>query len=105
MRIVLAASSYGPHLIRATGCDADEGEEAWIDEPARLYADAIARQVRRWLAEAPVMATTGRPLSPGDILILVRSRAELASLIVARLYAQGCRWPGSTGCTCTSRWQ
>ncbi|HEU0310049.1 MAG TPA: double-strand break repair helicase AddA, partial [Sphingomicrobium sp.] len=65
----------------------DEGEEGWIDEPARLYADALARQVRRWLAEAPVMATTGRPLSPGDILILVRSRTELASLIVARLYA------------------
>lgn len=69
--------------------EADEGEEAWIDEPARLYADAIARQVRRWLAEAPIMATTGRPLSAGDILILVRSRTELASLIVARLYAQG----------------
>jgi ATP-dependent helicase/nuclease subunit A len=68
---------------------ADEGEEAWVDEPLRLYADAMARQIRRWLAEAPVMATTGRPLSPGDILILVRSRTELASLIVARLYAQG----------------
>ena len=52
----------------------EEGEEGWIDEPTRLYADAIARQVRRWLAEAPVMATTGRPLTAGDILILVRSR-------------------------------
>jgi ATP-dependent helicase/nuclease subunit A len=78
-----------PAFDAATDTEADEGEEAWIDEPARLYADAIARQVRRWLAEAPVMATTGRPLSPGDILILVRSRTELASLIVARLYAQG----------------
>jgi len=68
--------------------EADEGEEGWIDEPTRLYADAIARQVKRWLAEAPVMATTKRPLTPGDILILVRSRTELASLIVARLYAQ-----------------
>jgi len=67
----------------------DEGEEGWIDEPTRLYADAIARQIRHWLAEAPVMATTKRPLTPGDILILVRSRTELASLIVARLYAQG----------------
>jgi ATP-dependent helicase/nuclease subunit A len=66
----------------------DEGEEGWIDEPTRLYADAIARQVKQWLAEAPVMATTKRPLCPGDILILVRSRTELASLIVARLYAQ-----------------
>jgi ATP-dependent helicase/nuclease subunit A len=69
--------------------EADEGEEGWIDEPTRLYADAVARQVKRWLAEAPVMATTKRPLAPGDVLILVRSRTELASLIVARLYAQG----------------
>jgi ATP-dependent helicase/nuclease subunit A len=68
--------------------EADEGEEGWIDEPTRLYADAIARQVKRWLDEAPVLATTGRPLTPGDIMILVRSRTELASLIVARLYAQ-----------------
>ena len=34
------------------------------------------------------MRSTGRPLCAGDILILVRSRTELASLIVARLYAQ-----------------
>jgi ATP-dependent helicase/nuclease subunit A len=69
--------------------DGDEGEEGWIDEPTRFYADAIAGQVERWLAEAPIMATTKRPLSAGDILILVRSRTELASLIVARLYAHG----------------
>ena len=67
----------------------EEGEEGWIDDSARLYADAIAQQVRQWLAEAPVMATTKQPLRPGDILILVRSRTEFASLIVARLYAQG----------------
>ena len=67
----------------------EEGEEGWIDEPVRLYADALARQVKRWLAQAPVMASTGRPLTAGDILILVRSRGEFASLIVARLYAQG----------------
>ena len=69
--------------------DPEEAAEGWLDENVRLYADAIARQVRRWLAEAPTVATTGRALTPGDILILVRSRTELASLIVARLYAQG----------------
>ena len=67
----------------------EEAEEGWIDDRDRAYADAIAGQIRRWLAEAPVLATTRRPLSPGDILVLVRSRTELASLIVARLYAQG----------------
>ena len=78
-----------PAFEAATDDIGDEGEEGWIEEPLRLYADALARHVRRWLTEAPIMATTGRPLSPGDILILVRSRTELASLIVARLYAQG----------------
>lgn len=82
--------AYDPALEEAQREGApDEGEEGWIDEPTRLYADAIARQVKSWLAEAQTLASTRRPLSAGDILILVRSRGELASLIVARLYAQG----------------
>ena len=79
--------AYDPAVEQAD--EEQPGEEGWIDERTRLYADAIARQVKRWLADAPVMATTGRPLTAGDIMILVRSRGELASLIVARLYAQG----------------
>jgi ATP-dependent helicase/nuclease subunit A len=67
--------------------DGDPGEEGWVAEPVRLYADALARQVRTWLDEAAPMASTERPLCAGDILILVRSRSELASLLVARLYA------------------
>ena len=66
---------------------ADDAEEGWLDERDRRYATALAEQVRGWLDEAPVLASTKRPLSPGDILILVRSRGELASLIVARLFA------------------
>jgi ATP-dependent helicase/nuclease subunit A len=64
----------------------EDGEEGWLDDRARLYAEALAKQVRGWLDEAPVLASTQRPLSAGDILILVRSRGELASLIVARLF-------------------
>jgi ATP-dependent helicase/nuclease subunit A len=71
----------------ATAEDGEEGEEGWLDDSDRLYADALAAQVRRWLDEAPILASTKRPLGPGDILILVRSRGELASLIVARLFA------------------
>src|SRR6185437_2165425 len=37
----------------------------------------------------PVLASTKRPLTPGDILVLVRSRGELASLVVARLFSAG----------------
>ena len=65
-----------------------EGEEGWLDEADRAHATRIAKQVREWLDEKPVMASTGQPLTPGDILILVRSRGELASLIVARLFAE-----------------
>ncbi len=67
----------------------DEGEEGWVAEPVRLYADALARQIRLWLDQAAPLASTERPLCAGDILILVRSRSELASLLVARLYAHG----------------
>jgi len=77
-------------LWRPFTADADEdgelGEEGWLDEDARHYADRIAEQVREWIDEASVLDTTKRPLTAGDILILVRSRGELASLIVARLF-------------------
>ena len=67
----------------------DGGEEGWLGEDERRYAGELARQVRSWLDEKPVLATMRRPLTPGDILILVRSRGELASLIVARLFSEG----------------
>ena len=41
------------------------------------------------IEEVPVLASTGKPLTPGDVLVLVRSRGQLASLIVARLFAAG----------------
>ncbi|MEO7814162.1 MAG: double-strand break repair helicase AddA [Sphingomicrobium sp.] len=69
--------------------DADDGgDEGWISDSERRYATSLARAVRQWIDDAPVMASTGRPLSAGDVLILVRSRGELASLIVARLFAE-----------------
>ena len=67
----------------------DSGEEGWLDERERRYASALAAEVKAWLDQAPVLASSRRPLSAGDILILVRSRGELASLIVARLFAAG----------------
>jgi ATP-dependent helicase/nuclease subunit A len=69
--------------------EGEEAEEGWLNADARAYADKLAQQVRAWIDEAPVLDSTKRPLTPGDILILVRSRGELASLIVARLFAAG----------------
>ncbi len=65
------------------------GEEGWLGEDARLYAGALAKQVRRWIDDGPVLELTGQRITPGDVLVLVRSRGELASLLVARLFEEG----------------
>lgn len=67
----------------------DEGEEGWIDDATRAFATRLARQIRHWLDERLWVASRERPLRPEDILILVRKRGDLASLIVARLHAEG----------------
>jgi ATP-dependent helicase/nuclease subunit A len=69
--------------------DGDEGEERWVSLRARQYAEALAERIRAMIADAPYLPSTKRPLTPGDILVLVRSRGELASLIVARLFTAG----------------
>jgi ATP-dependent helicase/nuclease subunit A len=80
---------WPPCAIEAEEEGGEEGEEGWIAEPARRYATSLARTIKHWLDEGQMLATTGQPISAGDILILVRSRGELASLIVARLFAEG----------------
>jgi len=65
-----------------------EGEERWIEVRDRAYAEELASRIKALVDEAPLLGSTGRKLTPGDILVLVRSRGELASLIVARLFAK-----------------
>lgn len=65
--------------------DADEGEESWIDDATRRLADRIAAQVRDWIDHG----LDGAPVSAKDVMILVRTRKELAALLVARLQARG----------------
>ncbi len=69
--------------------ESDEGEERWVSLRARQYADALAERIRDLVDEAPFLPSKRRRLTAGDILILVRSRSELASLIVARLFSAG----------------
>jgi ATP-dependent helicase/nuclease subunit A len=80
---------WEPFAVEQSPEDSDEGEERWVALRDRRYADALAERIRVMLEEAPLLASTGRPLTPGDILVLVRSRGELASLIVARLFSAG----------------
>jgi ATP-dependent helicase/nuclease subunit A len=65
----------------------EEGEERWVSLRARRYADALAERIHELVEQAPYLPSTGRALTPGDILVLMRSRGELASLIVARLFS------------------
>jgi ATP-dependent helicase/nuclease subunit A len=67
----------------------DAGEEGWIDDATRLFAGRLAEQVREWIDGGLWLPGKGRPLRPEDVLVLVRKRGELASLIVARLHAEG----------------
>ena len=76
-------------VIDRTGAT-EENEETsnWLARHDRLLADKIARQIKFWMDEGfPLVKGEARRAGPGDIMVLVRKRRELASLIVARLYA------------------
>ena len=68
--------------------DEVEGEEDWVADQERELAGKIARQIRQWIDDKMMLEARGRPVRPGDIMILVRRRSELARLIVARLYEE-----------------
>ena len=74
--------------------DAEEEEDSqssnWFSRSDRRMADNIALQVRDWLKHGyPLVKGEKRNAGPGDVMVLVRKRKELAGLIVARLYAHG----------------
>lgn len=69
--------------------DEAEGEEDWAADQERVLAQTIARQIRQWIDDGMMLESRGRPVTAGDIMILVRRRSELARLIVARLYEEG----------------
>ncbi len=67
----------------------EDDEEGWVDDAVRKLAADIARAVKRWIDGGLMLESKGRALRPEDVMILVKRRGELASLIVARLYAEG----------------
>lgn len=77
----------GKALDAAAEDDGGEGEgdgSAPASDPASMrLAKAIAGEVQDWIANGK----DGRPVAPGDIMILVRRRRDLAARIVARLQA------------------
>ena len=52
---------------------------------AQLLADDVATRVAAWLAQERVVETTGKPITPGDIVILVHRRAPLVLPLIRAL--------------------
>ena len=75
---------WAPTVVEAAGDD----EEGWIDDSTRVIARQIARAIKGWIGTLR-LESKGRTLQAGDIMVLVKRRGDLASLIVARLYAEG----------------
>lgn len=74
--------------------DEEEGEQDWLPHEDTLLASRIAEQIDRWVsgAEPFVLAKdtdNPRHAGPGDIMVLVRRRKQLATQIVAKLQARG----------------
>ncbi len=67
----------------------EDDEEGWIDDATREVAARIAREVKAWLAPGSGVEVKGRKLEPQDVMVLVKRRGDLASLLVARLHAEG----------------
>jgi ATP-dependent helicase/nuclease subunit A len=64
----------------------NDDEESWITNEKRRLAEKLADHVKALIDERPWLATKGRHLQPGDIMFLLRSRGDLASLLVAQLH-------------------
>lgn len=62
-------------------------EEEAQPSPVVRLANRIAMTIRRWLDEKEPLASEGRPIRPGDILILVRKRNPFAAPMTAALKA------------------
>ena len=83
-----AVTLWLPHSEDSAASDEEAGEEGWVSDAVRSYATKLARQIKRWMDNPFRIEGQNRPVRPEDILILVRRRGDLASLIVARLHAE-----------------
>ncbi|MBS0243264.1 MAG: PD-(D/E)XK nuclease family protein, partial [Proteobacteria bacterium] len=63
-------------------------DEAAQSPPASRLAERIADRIARWLDDGEILVSEGRPVTAGDILVLVRSRRPLADLMVSALKAR-----------------
>ncbi len=64
------------------------GETAAASSPVARLADRIASTIKTWLDRREMLASEGRPIRAGDILVLVRKRRPFAEAMVSALKAR-----------------
>lgn len=64
-------------------------EPVTTEPPQQQTARLIARTIRTWLATGERLEAQGRPVRPGDIMILVRKRGTLVPALVRALKREG----------------
>jgi ATP-dependent helicase/nuclease subunit A len=57
------------------------------EKPERILAARIANQISAWVSPSSTTRINGRPIVPGDIMVLVQKRGILPSALVADLKA------------------
>ncbi|MBJ7417179.1 MAG: double-strand break repair helicase AddA [Niveispirillum sp.] len=55
------------------------------DKPVARLARTMADQIARWLSDGEMLVSRNRPLRPGDIMVLVRSRDQFVGHLVRAL--------------------
>ncbi len=60
-----------------------------IDQAERRLADAIVRQIEDWCAAGSWLACAGRPVQPGDVMILLPRRGVMQELLIRRCKQAG----------------
>ncbi|MFZ5616593.1 MAG: double-strand break repair helicase AddA [Pseudomonadota bacterium] len=57
------------------------------ESPPRKLAEEVARTIAHWIGNREILQSQGRPIEPGDILILVQSRGALFAEMIRALGA------------------
>ncbi|HEU4379323.1 MAG TPA: double-strand break repair helicase AddA [Hyphomicrobiaceae bacterium] len=70
-------------------------DDTSASSPVVRLATRIAGEIDHWLQSKAVLASEGRPIRAGDILILVRKRAPFAPVMVSTLKARGIKVAGA----------
>lgn len=86
---LLAPVVAGANPDESAANDNGDDEEDWFSNEKRELARKLAEYAKTLIEERPWLVSQGRYLEPGDIMFLLRSRSELASLLVAQLHERG----------------